>query len=204
MLRHEGVPRARCERRETPAVILDGRDTTNYVIADKNGIFEGLLEPGAAVQAGDPVGRLWFPDRDPPRADGPAPRRSTACSPSSARYRPPRRATASSSPASPSTAARSLFEASSDDSAQEPSRASENTGTTGSTSAARPSRSTAAGCSRSPRRRLVLQLTGSAVAVGALALAQLLPVTLLGLFVGTLIDRFEVRRVAICTEFGSW
>ena len=47
---------------------------------------------------------------------------------------------------------------------------------------------------------LVLQLTHSAVAVGALALAQLLPVTVLGLFVGTLIDRFDVRRVAIVTE----
>ena len=33
---------------------------------------------------------------------------------------------------------------------------------------------------------LVLQLTHSAVAVGALALAQLLPVTVFGLFVGTL------------------
>lgn len=47
---------------------------------------------------------------------------------------------------------------------------------------------------------LVLQLTHSPVAVGALALMQLLPVTVLGLFVGTLIDRFEVRRVAMCTE----
>jgi MFS family permease len=47
---------------------------------------------------------------------------------------------------------------------------------------------------------LVLQLTDSAVAVGALALMQLLPVTVLGLFVGTLMDRFEVRRVALCTE----
>jgi MFS family permease len=47
---------------------------------------------------------------------------------------------------------------------------------------------------------LVLQLTDSAVAVGALALMQLLPVTVLGLFVGTLMDRFEVRRIALCTE----
>jgi MFS family permease len=47
---------------------------------------------------------------------------------------------------------------------------------------------------------LVLQLTHSAVAVGALALAQLLPVTLLGLFVGTLIDRLDVRRTAIACE----
>ena len=47
---------------------------------------------------------------------------------------------------------------------------------------------------------LVLQLTDSAVAVGALALVQLLPITVLGLFVGTVLDRFEVRRVAILCE----
>jgi MFS family permease len=50
---------------------------------------------------------------------------------------------------------------------------------------------------------LVLQLTHSAVAVGALALAQLLPVTVFGLFVGTLIDRLDVRRTAIACEFLS-
>jgi len=50
---------------------------------------------------------------------------------------------------------------------------------------------------------LVLQLTHSAVAVGALALAQLLPVTLFGLFVGTLLDRLDVRRTAIVCEFLS-
>lgn len=47
---------------------------------------------------------------------------------------------------------------------------------------------------------LVLELTHSPVAVGALALAQLLPVTVLGLFVGSLLDRYEVRRVALATE----
>jgi MFS family permease len=47
---------------------------------------------------------------------------------------------------------------------------------------------------------LVLQLTHSPVAVGALALMQLLPVTVLGLFVGTLIDRYEVRRIALACE----
>jgi MFS family permease len=47
---------------------------------------------------------------------------------------------------------------------------------------------------------LVLQLTGSPVAVGALALVQLLPVTIIGLFVGTVLDRFDVRRVAILCE----
>jgi MFS family permease len=47
---------------------------------------------------------------------------------------------------------------------------------------------------------LVLQLTHSAVAVGALALTQLLPVTAFGLFVGTILDRRDVRRVALATE----
>jgi MFS family permease len=47
---------------------------------------------------------------------------------------------------------------------------------------------------------LVLQLTHSPVAVGALALTQLLPVTVLGLFVGTLLDRHDVRRTAIVCE----
>ena len=50
---------------------------------------------------------------------------------------------------------------------------------------------------------LVLQLTHSAIAVGALALAQLFPVTLFGLFVGTLVDRLDVRRTAIACEFLS-
>jgi MFS family permease len=47
---------------------------------------------------------------------------------------------------------------------------------------------------------LVLQLTHSALAVGALALTQLLPVTAFGLFVGTILDRRDVRRVALATE----
>ena len=47
---------------------------------------------------------------------------------------------------------------------------------------------------------LVLKLTGSPVAVGALALCQLLPVTVFGLFSGTLVDRLDVRRTTIVTE----
>ena len=47
---------------------------------------------------------------------------------------------------------------------------------------------------------LVLQLTHSAVAVGALSLVQLLPVTLFGLFVGTVVDKLDVRRTAITCE----
>ena len=47
---------------------------------------------------------------------------------------------------------------------------------------------------------LVLDLTGSPLAVGSLALAQLLPVTLFGLLVGSVIDRFDVRRLLLVTE----
>jgi MFS family permease len=47
---------------------------------------------------------------------------------------------------------------------------------------------------------LVLELTGSAVAVGALALVQLLPVTLFGLAAGSLVDRFDVRRTIVLCE----
>jgi MFS family permease len=47
---------------------------------------------------------------------------------------------------------------------------------------------------------LVLELTGSPVAVGSLALAQALPVTMFGLFVGSVIDRFDVRRLLLVTE----
>jgi MFS family permease len=47
---------------------------------------------------------------------------------------------------------------------------------------------------------LLLQMTDSAVAVGVLALAMLLPTTVLGLFVGTVIDRFDVLRTTILCE----
>jgi len=63
VLRHVGVLEGDVVRRDPPAVILDGRDPANYVICEQDGIFEGLLEPGAEVRAGDPVARLWDPDR---------------------------------------------------------------------------------------------------------------------------------------------
>ena len=69
---HERAPargRARGRGRQTraslglpEAVIVDGRDPANYVVAPEDGIFEALLEPPAEVKAGDPVARLWFPD----------------------------------------------------------------------------------------------------------------------------------------------
>ena len=66
VLRHvgllEGQVQTRASRELPDPVILDGRDPTNYAIAEEGGLWEGLIEPGAAVRAGDPVGRLWFPD----------------------------------------------------------------------------------------------------------------------------------------------
>jgi len=47
---------------------------------------------------------------------------------------------------------------------------------------------------------LILSLTHSPVAVGALALCQLLPITVLGLFVGTVLDRYDLRRTVMKTE----
>jgi predicted deacylase len=71
VLRHVGVLEGEIETRASlglpDAVIVDGRDPANYVIAEEAGIFEGLLEPGETVKEGDAVGRLWFPDR-PSRA----------------------------------------------------------------------------------------------------------------------------------------
>jgi len=47
---------------------------------------------------------------------------------------------------------------------------------------------------------VVLQLTHSPVAVGVLALCQFLPFTVLGLFAGVLVDRFDARRTVIATQ----
>ncbi len=47
---------------------------------------------------------------------------------------------------------------------------------------------------------LILQLTGSALAVGALALVQALPVTLLSLFGGAIADRVDLRRMVLTCE----
>ncbi|GIU95901.1 MAG: MFS transporter [Gaiellaceae bacterium] len=47
---------------------------------------------------------------------------------------------------------------------------------------------------------LVLELTRDPVAVGALAVFQLLPVTVFGLAAGSAIDRFDVRRLIVSCE----
>jgi MFS family permease len=50
---------------------------------------------------------------------------------------------------------------------------------------------------------LVLTISGSPVAVGVLAVFQFLPFTLLGLFAGVLVDRFDARRTVIATQAAS-
>jgi MFS family permease len=50
---------------------------------------------------------------------------------------------------------------------------------------------------------LILDLTHSPVAVGALALCQFLPFTVFGLFAGVLVDRFDARRLVIGTQAAS-
>jgi predicted deacylase len=66
VLRHLGVLEGEVVTRASmglpEAVMVDGRDPANYVVALEDGIFEALLEPPAEVRAGDPVARLWFPD----------------------------------------------------------------------------------------------------------------------------------------------
>ena len=47
---------------------------------------------------------------------------------------------------------------------------------------------------------LVLELTGSALAVGALALVQTLPITVLALVGGAVADRVDLRRMVVSCE----
>ena len=67
VLRHVGVCKGEVLTRASlglpPAVIIDGRDPGNIVVAPEDGMFEAMLEPGDPVAAGQPVGRLWFMDR---------------------------------------------------------------------------------------------------------------------------------------------
>ena len=50
---------------------------------------------------------------------------------------------------------------------------------------------------------LILELTGSPVAVGALFLCQFLPFTLFSLFAGVLVDRVDPRRLVIAAQASS-
>jgi MFS family permease len=47
---------------------------------------------------------------------------------------------------------------------------------------------------------LVVQLSGSALAIGALMFCRFVPFTILGLFAGVLVDRFETRRLVMATQ----
>jgi predicted deacylase len=78
VLRHVGVLDGEVQTRASlglePAVILDGRDPANIVLAPEDGLFEALFEPGDSVAAGQPVGRLWFvdtPSRPPVELEAP-------------------------------------------------------------------------------------------------------------------------------------
>jgi predicted deacylase len=67
VLRWSGVLEGEVVRRDD-AVILDGRDPRNYLFAPESGVFEALVDPGTAVSAGQPVGRIHFierPEREP-------------------------------------------------------------------------------------------------------------------------------------------
>ena len=104
VLRHAGVLEGEVETRASmglpDAVILDGRDPRNYVFAPTSGIFETLVDVGQSVTAGA-AGRPHLLARAPrARARRPWRRRSTRSSSASARSRGRSRATASSSSAS--------------------------------------------------------------------------------------------------------
>lgn len=68
VLRHAGILEGDVLRRDEPAVILDGRDPANYVMAPCSGIYESVVELTETVTAGQVVGRIYsreFPDREP-------------------------------------------------------------------------------------------------------------------------------------------
>jgi MFS family permease len=47
---------------------------------------------------------------------------------------------------------------------------------------------------------LVIQLSGSPLAIGILAFCRFLPFTILGLFAGVIVDRFDTRRLVMTTQ----
>ena len=73
VLRWAGVLEGEVTTRDD-AVILDGRDPRNYLFAPESGLFEALVDPGDAVSAGQPVGRIHFierPGREPQVIEAP-------------------------------------------------------------------------------------------------------------------------------------
>jgi N-alpha-acetyl-L-2,4-diaminobutyrate deacetylase len=72
VLRHFGVLEGEAETRASlglpEATILDGTDPESYLFAPESGLLEILVDPGDAVEAGQPVCRLHFverPEREP-------------------------------------------------------------------------------------------------------------------------------------------
>ena len=73
VLRWSGVLEGEVVRRDD-AVILDGRDPRNYLLAPESGLFESLVDAGDEVSAGQPVGLIHFierPDRAPEVVESP-------------------------------------------------------------------------------------------------------------------------------------
>jgi len=62
VLRHVGALEGEVETRASmglaDAVVIDGRDPDNYVLAPVSGIFETLVDPGDPVEKGQLVGRI--------------------------------------------------------------------------------------------------------------------------------------------------
>jgi len=66
VLRHVGVLEGDVVTRTSlglsPATIVDMRGAEKNVSAPAAGLCEGLLEPGAPIEAGQPIARIWSPD----------------------------------------------------------------------------------------------------------------------------------------------
>jgi predicted deacylase len=68
VLRRFGVLAGEPEPRRTAARILMATELDDYLLAPESGLWETLVDLGAGVEAGEPVGRLHFlerPDRPP-------------------------------------------------------------------------------------------------------------------------------------------
>jgi N-alpha-acetyl-L-2,4-diaminobutyrate deacetylase len=66
VLRHVGVLEGEVVTRTSlglsPATIVDMRGAEKNVSAPASGLCEGLLEPGAPIETGQPIARIWSPD----------------------------------------------------------------------------------------------------------------------------------------------
>jgi N-alpha-acetyl-L-2,4-diaminobutyrate deacetylase len=66
VLRHVGVLEGEVVTRASldlpPATLVDMRGAGKNVSAPASGLCEGLLEPGAPIEEGQPIARIWSPD----------------------------------------------------------------------------------------------------------------------------------------------